>query len=261
MTVGTHLSNTAGQLVLSSAELASIETSISTLSSRLSSYFDTSVSSKFQFGSSMRGTILPRSADSRSDIDYMIVFDTSTETMKPQTYIAWLKKFAETKYASSEIKQSHPTIVLSLSHISFELVPAVYEYGYKIPSPSSSFMEWTYTDPTRANKDVQDKNIANNSLIKPLVRLVKYWNAYNGYCYTSYSLEQLVISKYYYPNNSLKEMFFQFWESFSANYNDSQATKDKVERAKSRIASAKYYEQVGQPLNAETEIKKVIPPL
>lgn len=160
MTVSTQLTTLASDLVLSDNEKSSISTSITTLSSRLNFYFGSNVTSHFQFGSNTRGTILPRKANSNSDIDYMVFFDTSDGQKKPQAYLDRLKKFAETKYSTSEISQSSPTIVLSLNHIKFELVPAIDDYGYQIPSPASSWTEWISTDPTGANQAIQDKNKA-----------------------------------------------------------------------------------------------------
>lgn len=138
MSVNTHLTDLASNLVLSDSEKSSISASITTLESRLDAYFGSNITERFQFGSNTRGTILPRKADSNSDIDYMVVFDTSDGQKKPQAYLDRLKKFSETKYSTSEISQSNPTIVLSLNHTKFELVPALNNYGYQIPSPASS---------------------------------------------------------------------------------------------------------------------------
>jgi len=148
---------------------------------------------------------LPRQADNNSDIDYMVVFDISVyEARKPQTYLDRLRRFTETKYSSSEVFQSRPTIVLSLKHIKFELVPAIYNYGYQIPSPASSWVEWMNTDPMGANKSIQDKNKAENYLIKPLVRLVKYWNACHGYPFSSFLIEQYIVGKYFWSCSTIK---------------------------------------------------------
>ena len=92
MTVSTHLTSLGSNLVLSEDEKTSITKSITTLSSRLSAYFGSNITSHFQFGSYTRGTILPRKADSNSDIDYMIVFNTSDGQKKPQTYLDRLKR-------------------------------------------------------------------------------------------------------------------------------------------------------------------------
>jgi hypothetical protein len=191
----------------------------------------------------------------------MIVFDTSDGQKKPQAYLDRLKKFVEAKYSSSNIKQSHPTIVLSLNHISFELVPAIYNYGYQIPSPVSSWSEWTDTDPSGINKKLQDKNKAENYQIKPLVRLVKYWNAQNGHPFYSFSLEQHILSSSFWMDTALREYFYSFWDSISCTYETAQYIKDKVDRAKSYAKKAKQYEADGKPESAENEIKKIVPSL
>jgi len=261
MSVNSHLLSLASDLVLSEQEKSSISTSISTLSSRLSSYFGSNVTSKFQFGSSTRGTILPRKADSNSDIDYMIVFDTSDGQKKPQTYLDRLKRFAEAKYSTSEISQSNPTIVLSLNHIRFELVPAIYNYGYQIPSPASSWTEWTSTDPTGTNNALQDKNKAENYQIKPLVRLFKYWNASKGHPFRSFELEQYIVGKYFWSCSALKDYFYDLWSGFNCTNGTAQYIKDMVESAKAHARKAKEYEDDGMPATAESEIKKIVPAL
>lgn len=262
MTVSTHLNALASNLVLSENEKTSISTSLSTLSSRLNDYFGSKITGHFQFGSNTRGTILPRKADGNSDVDYMVVFDISDGQMKPQTYLDRLKKFAETKYSTSEISQASPTIVLSLNHIKFELVPAVEKmFGYEIPSPASSWQEWISTNPTSANQAIQDKNKAENYQIKPLVRLIKYWNATQGYPFTSFSIEQYIVGKYFLLCSTPSDYFYAFWKDFSCSYDTAQYIKDKVDRAKKSAAQAKKYEDDGMPTNAELEIKKIVPEL
>lgn len=261
MTVNTHLTQLVSELVLSSTEKSAISTSITTLASRLDAYFGGNITQHFQFGSSTRGTILPRKADSNSDIDYMIVFDTSEGQKKPQTYLDRLRRFAESRYSTSEISQSHPTIVLSLNHIRFELVPAIYNYGYQIPSPASSWLEWMSTDPSAANQWLQDKNKAENYQIKPLVRLVKYWNATKGHPFTSFSLEQYIVNSSFWSCTAVRDYFYSFWSGFSCTYDTAQYIKDMVESAKQHAKKAKQYEDDNMPVSAESEIKKIVPVL
>lgn len=258
MTVLSHLSGLASGLVITDTEKAGITTSITTLAARLDSYFQKDITSHILFGSYPRVTILPRKNDSNSDIDYMVVFSTANGQMKPQTYLTKLKNFAEAKYQASEITQSSPTIVLSLNHIKFELVPAIYNNGFQIPSPASSLVDWITTDPTGFSKTVTDKNTAEKSMIKPLIRLVKYWNASKGHLFTSYSLEQYIVSKYYSNCTSLKDYFYSFWDNFYCAPEIAQATKDKVATAKKYIQNAKDYEAVGNLTKAEEEIKKIV---
>ncbi len=151
------------------------------------------------------------------------------------------------------------TIVLSLNHIRFELVPAINNYEYQIPSPVSSWSEWMPTDPSSANKTIMDKNNAENYQIKPLVRLIKYWNAKQGHPFASFDIEQHIVNKYYWSCVSLKDYFYAFWEGFSCTYNTAQYIKDKVERAKTQAAIAKQHEANNMPASAEIEIKKIVP--
>lgn len=120
MSVNSYLESLASQLVLSTSEKDHISNSISTIKSRLDTYFGSNITEKKLFGSYVRGTILPRKADSGSDIDLMVVFK-NEDCYKPQSFLNRLKNFAEHYYSTSEIYQSSPTVVLELNHIKFEL--------------------------------------------------------------------------------------------------------------------------------------------
>jgi hypothetical protein len=259
MTVQSYLDNKASSAILSQTEKDSITTSITTLSSRLASHFYGDISEKFQFGSSTRGTILPRSMDSRSDIDYMIVFKDEDST--PQTHLNRLKRFAEKYYSTSEIAQSHPTLVLKLNHIQFDLVPAIKHYieEYRIPAPASSYQDWVATSPNGFNTTLTSVNTRSNYKLKPAIRLLKYWNAKSDYVFDSYGLEKWVANQYFFCCSSIRDYLFSCIEKLDLDWNSAQWCKDKLERAKSIVSNTKYYEENDMPATAETEIKKLIP--
>lgn len=261
MSVLSHLKDTASGLVLSSSEKSSIDTSINTLRSRLNDWFVSDIKEQIKFGSSTRGTILPRKADERSDIDYMIVFDNEND-YKPQTFIDRLKTFASIKYSTSEIHQSHPTVVLELNHIKFDLVPAyksgwIFETTY-IPAPNSDFTDWISTDPNGFNQKLTNMNNSHSYLIKPMIRLVKYWNAYNSYVFYSYELEQKLLEPSYWLCSNLKDYVFAAIKSLST-WGLPQYKADKVQRAKDIVEKTIEYENDDMPISAESEIKKLIP--
>ena len=58
---------------------------------RLNGYFAGELVSHFVFGSYSRNTMLPRSYDPSSDVDYMVVF--KNVIYQPQTYLNKLKDF------------------------------------------------------------------------------------------------------------------------------------------------------------------------
>ncbi len=256
MSVLTHLQETVNAIKIADWERTAIDTSISTLSTKLGNHFN-NVSSKFVFGSYDRRTILRRSKDENSDVDYMVVFNDGAD-YKPQTLMTRLKTFAENNYAKNEIYQSSPTIVLVLGHIKFELAPAYERWGtYYIPAPASSYNDWVSTNPSGMKSELDSKQRDNNYVIKDLIQILKYWNVKNGKVYSSYELERYVIDKWFFFCTNLKEYFYSAVEGLPTS-GLAEYKKTKVENLKAICTNAKKYEADGMPNTAETEIKKAI---
>jgi len=256
MSVLGHLQIRASGAVFTGTEKALIDKSITTLSSRATSWYDKNLVSKFRFGSSTRDTILPRSMDEKSDIDYMIVL--KDDGRVPQTYLDRMKRFAEKYYSTSEIKQSSPSIILELNHIKFDLVPALDSWGgsYKIPNGSGG---WQDTNPNDFNSNLTDKNKNNSSQIKPTIRLAKYWNSKNHYVFDSFSLEKWIIGLSYRSCTNLKDYLFTVFDNLSISNDWAQWRKDNVNRAKQIVKNVRDYERLGMAPTAESEVKKLIP--
>ena len=256
MSVLTHLQDTASAVKIADWERTLIDTSISSLSTKLGKHFN-NLNSKFVFGSYDRRTILRRSKDANSDVDYMVVFNDGAE-YKPQTLMNRLKIFAEANYARNEIYQSSPTIVLELSHIRFELAPAYISWGtYYIPAPSSSYSEWISTNPAGMKTDLDNKQRDNYYLIRDLIQLLKYWNVKNDKVYSSFELERYVLDKWFFFCTNLKDYFYQAVEGLPTS-NLPYYKTPKVESLKQIVANTKKYEADNMPATAETEIKKAI---
>jgi hypothetical protein len=259
MSVLSYLQGRAASAVLSSAERSSIAISISSLQTRLWRYFPTELESHFLFGSYTRDTILPRSMDEYSDVDYMVVFNDSSFT--PQTYLDRLRRFVDTYYTRSEIYQSSPTIVLDLNHIRFELVPAIRRQwwegaGYKIPDGSGG---WQDTDPNDFNKSLEDANKRHGYLVKPTIRLAKFWNAENGYPLDSFIFEQWIMSRWFSLCTNQRDFLFTTFDDLNASDFSEQWKRNKIERAKKVVSQVRQYERDNMPATAEIEVKKLIP--
>lgn len=257
MSVQSYLDSVAKNSILKDS---TVTTSISTLKNRLGYYFHSSdVTNHFTFGSNTRYTMLPRRYDPKSDVDYMVVFNNTGH--QPQTYLNRLKYFVERYYSSSERKQSHPTIRLNLNHITFELVPAVYNvfYGYQIPAPANNFETWISTDPNDFNSKLTDKNRNNYYLIKPLIRILKYWNANADYVFESYELEQKIVGMNFLFCYNIKDYFYYAVEQLHCSYWSPQWKQNAVNKLKNTVSSAKAYESGGWLYSAESEIKKILP--
>lgn len=261
-TPNTHLVAVARSLVLSSDEQSRINTSISTLQSRLNSWFGNDVSKHFRFGSSIRETILPRKVDEDSDIDYMVVFNNQNQ-YKPATLLAKLRDFANHYYSRSEIHQDHPTMVLELNHIKFELVPAYQTYSwldsYYIPAPSTDYAGWMSTNPSEIQNKVNDANNRYNYQIKKLIRMLKYWNVRNYMVYSSYELENHIAGRFFYLCTSLEDYFYDAVSGLPTCML-SQYKKDKVKKLQDMVSEIKkdYYDN-GYKNLAMSELGKLFP--
>ena len=255
MSVNSYLGNLSSELVLSLGEKDHISNSISTIKSRLDYYFGSNISDKKVFGSYVRGTTLPRKADSNSDIDLMVVFK-NEDCYKPQSFLNRLKNFAEHYYSTSEIYQSSPTVVLELNHIKFELTPAYVSYGlYYIPNGPS---DWMYTDPDGFYDKLTQCNVNNAYKIKPVVRLLKHWNIQKNYRdMASFELEKKIAENMMYSYISCTSYTEYLKKALETIKYSTSITR--VNSAIDCINNALDYENDNMPYTALSEIKKAFP--
>ena len=256
MSVLSYLTNLSSQLVLSTEERISIGVSLGFLKTKLSNWSHSSdILEQEVFGSYDRDTILPRKYDEGSDVDYMIVFKNPNQ-LQPETFRTWLKKFAEDKYTRSEIYPDYPTTVLELSHIKFELVPAIKPYwgSYMIPDNTTIFSKWQSTNPFTLKNTITEANKINHN-IRPLIRVMKYWNVLNGKPYASYELEQKIANMPFWYSKNLEECFYFFVEALIPEYSMSQSKKNAVNKLKNAARQAQYYKHMGWDGLAENEIQ------
>ena len=224
-----------------STEAQNIETSLSKLKSNLKLYFGSDIKSISEFGSYKRDTILPRNYDENSDVDLMIMFDHKNIQVNPSTYRKRLHEFGEKYYPKSEIYKAKPTVVLELTKIKYDLVPAYQEnnwLGTLTTYIPQSDTEWMTTDPNGFNQTLTDKNKNNYSLIKPLIRLLKAWNAKVGYPLESFKLEKEVVGNTYFFSSNIEQYFFSAVTQIS-NSQVTQSANQKVASLKDNAAKVK----------------------
>jgi len=245
------LQKIAGDLFIKydSEERIYIAERVKNFKASLKKYFGSNVSDVVLFGSFKRDTILPRKFDKESDIDVLIVFADTEKGYTPETYRNRLRKFAETSYFSSTVIKDHPSIVLEMSTIKFDLVPCKIEVGfwspsYSIPDKSGSWMD---TDPKGFNDKLTEANNRYSSIVKPIIRLLKRWNAYEDYPYLSFELEQIIADMNFKGDNYQTGFMYAFKNLPTYELADYQ--KRKVEVARKNI------EWVEEYLNRENQGK------
>jgi hypothetical protein len=197
--------------------------------------------------------------DPKSDVDYMVVFNDGDK--RPQTYLQRLRTFANAKYTRSEVVQSNPTIILRLHHIHFELVPALPALfsQYRIPAPSTNFLDWVRTDPQELAEQAVNANRRCDHKLKPVVRLLKYWNARAGRPLSSFELESQLVEPYYFLCSSLSDYFFQAFDTLKLGWGAADWRQRKLSQAQDAVKSARSWECGGYGTTAEQEIRKLLP--
>ncbi|RDU62291.1 SMODS domain-containing nucleotidyltransferase [Helicobacter sp. MIT 14-3879] len=261
MSVNSYLNGLAERAIVRDNEKNKIKISIDTIYQRLKQYDENdefSLNAKNQiddyliFGSYKRGTMISRQFDDNSDVDIMVVFGKKFNEFyhlearnnypkKPQTYLNYLKEFAESKYPTSICKQSFPAVVLELNHIKFDLVPAIIDdFGYcRIPNKQNWYqtrvLDWISTNPNDL-----DGALANNQTLRRLVRVAKIWNAKQGHIYESYGLEKWIVQQHF--SGDLSEHFYSFCELLPINSNLSQDKKNRIEKLKKSAKEARDYD-------------------
>lgn len=243
-----------------SVEKTNIDKSVNFIKSNLKNYFGQQISEIIEFGSYTRGTIIPRKYDLASDVDIMVVFNTGLYTQKqPIAYRNALQSFANTKYPNSISKKDLPSVMLELTKLKFDLVPAVIYsnfLGSSIYIPKSN-SDWQVTDPNGFNQELTEANTKYGSIVKPIIRLLKYWNHKNNYPYDSYKLEQ-VISKMNFSGDTIERGFYYAVDNLPTTW-ETEYTKQKVKTLRNNKNWILEYLKRDDIVNAKKSFHRIVP--
>jgi hypothetical protein len=249
-------------LKASSSETKKIELSLNGnygIKQKLRNYFGNSIREIKEFGSYSRDTILPRKYDAQSDVDIMILFDHQKLKYTPETYRNQIQRFAESNYPKSEVYKSFPTVVLELEHIKFDLIPAIEEIfifkSIKIPDNNNN---WMTTDPDGFNAELTQANTKYNSIVKPIIRLLKGWNAKNGYPFESFLFEKKIASLNFWSDDYQKGFFYAIDNMSTSDLNTVNG-KQKIESIKNNLSWVKDYLNKENPDQAKLWLHKILP--
>ena len=260
MTVTSYFTACAFRIKIGDSEKSSIQRSLGAITLKLLKEFKGEIQRPRPFGSYSRGTMLPRKIDRNSDVDLLVTF--KEYDAKPQTYLNRLRRFADKHYPNSVVKQSNPTILLSLNHINIELVPAVsmFPYGLQIPAPANDYEDWQSTTPHDAKKRLESIKKDRGMIIVHTIKLLKYWNAYNGYVFPSFELEQKLLDNWYMFNKSLKSFVYEGFDNLELPWFDvAQWRRNALSRAQSTIEEIKDYEWRNKEDLATAKAKELFP--
>lgn len=261
LNANTYLENLLKKLNFSDVEHDKIKASLDYLKQKIWSAFQNKLENVELFGSFDRGTSLPGSVDRFSDVDVMIIF--RENEFQPQTYLNQLRSFGEKTYPRSETFPDHPTVVVELSHVRFELVPAHVEVGFwggktiKIPGTPAKELQWIETDPGAFKTVLLEKNEEKKGLTIPTIKLLKYWNAINNYPFRPYTIEKIAVDENVSGAN-LKECLYDFSDELS-KYEKSAEGEKGFRLLAERIRRLKVLEKENIPEYIEQEMAAFLP--
>ncbi|CAG5077562.1 SMODS domain-containing nucleotidyltransferase [Parvicella tangerina] len=262
VSLNTYMNSLASSYYIShgSYERTAINGSVITIQKWLNEYFGKDILEVEVFGSWNRDTTLPRKYNSNSDVDIMIIFDHERLQNTPETYRTWLKGFAEKKYSRSQIQKDFPTVRVDMKHITFDLIPtkktSFLITSYYIPDINNN---WMSTEPHSFTNTVVSKNTTHGSIVKPVLRLIKCWNANNGQPFDSYLLEKHVIENvWWFFNNSIEDAFFAACKSLSS-WGGTTFQNSKVQTLHNNVDWVREYQRRNDLSKAKQRLHKILP--
>lgn len=249
------------ELVLSrnETEREKIKASLDQLEKVLKNRLGSNIKEFVRFGSFTRNTILPRKYDPESDVDLMVIFNTTGGARTPGTYRKWLLDVVSVAYPNSVSKKDFPVVKLLLNHIMFDIVPAVteeYFWGTKSYYIPGSVDSWRNTMPNDINNGLASKNTLHGyNVIRNTIRLCKHWNAAAGYPLESYPMEKNIINLIYWGTEDTYECLLKTLNIIAGNRPGVRQALDNIQ---------KYKGAWGQPANEAKQLEwlqKLLPGL
>ena len=249
------LINLSKQLIVKPVLKSRIEVSIAHLKENIWGLFQEKIMDVVLFGSFDRETFIE--ADQEADVDILVIF--KQREFQPDTYLSQIRSLCEKKYSRSDIYPNHPTIVIDMEHIKFEIVPS-YNFSstmVKIPAPRSKDLRWISSSPKEFKNNLIKKDNNNKGLILPIIRIIKYWNSLNGHPFTSYELERFIVSKVY-SGLTLRDYFYSTILSVE-EVAKTELQKKSFASLKEKCRRLKILETYKLPEYIESELNSFLP--
>ncbi|MDD5571203.1 MAG: hypothetical protein PHD97_08615 [Bacteroidales bacterium] len=259
--INSYLTKLSKQLSIGKEEREEIDKSIDFLKGKIWEKYRDKLLTVDVFGSYDRRTELPQSVDKNSDVDILVIF--KSNDFQPSTILKHLYEFADNQYSKSNVMTDHPTVVIELKKIRFEIIPAYWETYFlsddelKIPAPRNKELKWITTDPAKLKNDLMDKNKKEDEMIIPLIKLIKYFNTLQGKPYESHLIERFAISRRY-PEKQLQDYFFKFIENLDTD-GQNEEQKIFIEEMKNRKENLIALEKRNLVEYIEQELQKFLP--
>ncbi len=160
------------------------------------------------FGSHERGTMLPPWQDPEACIDALIPFHDLG--LPAWEYLNMTRSILETRIGADLVACERVDMRLSLGHTRIRLLPAVQSPGgpMRIIRGDRGPLTWLKIDPDGAKERLNQADNAHQGCIKPLVRIIKAWNAHSSHPMGGYAVENAILNHEFRQGRHLAFMVF-----------------------------------------------------
>lgn len=197
---------------------AQVDAKILDVRKKFSQHTSANVLSVVPFGAYTRGTLLPLDYDRRASVGLLVQF--SDTGLHPQTYLDRIEHLLCASYPSRSHLRDATSITLPAHPYPLRLVPALDagHAGFRIPA-QNMVSGWRHANPAEFSRRLDFADQFNQKLIRPLIRVIKYWNGVNAYPFHPFHLEYEIVNKgYQYLGGSLSApRLFNYIHDFLSN--------------------------------------------
>jgi hypothetical protein len=166
----------------------------STRAKTLKDFFDdnfTMAERAFTIGSYRRGTLIrpERDMDLLAPLDYSTYKDRYDRDSR--AFLYFVRDQLNERYARTKVSSREIAVLLDFNVIRADVVPAFMRKGggYFIPNGKKG---WTASNPAYHARLIADRDRELGERMRPLIRLMKYWNIQNGGHLRSFHVELMV---------------------------------------------------------------------
>ncbi len=177
-------------------ERASIESFLSVVEEKLLNSFENELEQCISIGAYARETAIRYTIDKESDFDLLLLFKNENDlegfNLKKEAII----KFISKNYTQSEEVTKDLKVQMKFGKV--DLIPAVVSFQNDIPKlfiANKNKSSWVQKNPLTFDEFINKKNEESSFTLKPIIRLLKYWNISHGRYFTTESLEEFAANR------------------------------------------------------------------
>lgn len=177
-------------------ERAAIENFLGTVEEAFTKYFRFNIERCIQVGEFARETILRHTIDRKSTIHLMILFQNDDYYKNFSLMKEEIIKCISSSFSPSEEELQKFKIPMKFGAI--QLVPAIVVDSDSVSElyiASSTNDTWIQSNPLHFDENINKKNNDTSFLLKPIIRLLKYWNCTHGRYFSTDTIELFVANR------------------------------------------------------------------